>query len=603
MGVSMAAGMIESSSQARSWTARLRSVWRPVLLCDLLVVVLLASWAGSRLDLIVNHGLVGGNGDESHRLVIAYRLCHNFSANIYSYFFHHPWPPLPYILQGAAFRLQRGLGLSSDFGTAAVCTSTCAYVLAVALAYAALAVRFQRVAGWIAVILMLGLHQLTDLAITPMAESYCTLFLAWAFLLASLPGGSRRRAVLIGLALMLATQCRSEVIVLSVVFAAYCTCQYGRLGGAACLAIAVFPFLLKVIVNRATGYSGMTYLNLADFVQFESSWHANALKALGALQQYVNAEQAYGSLAGLLALAALCGSIGRRALGSHAGGGEPGLRARYFWLLVGAAGTLSASIVIAMSASFVLPFPRYFVVCHTLWTLPFSIAVSLPLVRLGQLYKERATLGQALRESPLRWLGGAVSLMCLVALAGSLFRGVECFGASSVSFYNEGAARVPQPILAAKEWLRENYRRGHVCYDSLNWWETFLFYHGLRNDAESTQCMSCDRPAGDWQEGPAAKPGERLVAALHRYVEAFRPELIVLAGPDYRRSREAIEKFCDRNEKASYLRPFLDERENGTLQMTASPYWKKGESLSVTLHPAFENEAVAIYRASYTVVR
>ena len=51
MSLSMAAGMIESSSQARSWTARLRSVWRPVLLCDLLVVVLLASWAGSRLDL------------------------------------------------------------------------------------------------------------------------------------------------------------------------------------------------------------------------------------------------------------------------------------------------------------------------------------------------------------------------------------------------------------------------------------------------------------------------------------------------------------------------------------------------------------------------
>lgn len=158
---------------------------------------------------------------------------------------------------GAAFRLQRGLGLSSDFGTAAVCTSTCAYVVAVALAYAALAVRFQRVAGWIAVILMLSLHQLTDLAITPMAESYCTLFLAWAFLLASLPGGSRRRAVLIGLALMLATQCRSEVIVLSVVFAAYCTCQYGRLGGAACLAIAVFPLIaLRNIASRVRERGG-----------------------------------------------------------------------------------------------------------------------------------------------------------------------------------------------------------------------------------------------------------------------------------------------------------------------------------------------------------
>lgn len=244
---------LASPKRSNSLPRWLASVWRPALVCDLLIVVLLASWAASRLDLIVNHGLVGGNGDESHRLVISYRLCHDFSRNIYSYFFHSTWPPLPYIIQGAAFHLQQGLGLSSDFGTVAICSSTCAYALAVALAYAALAVRFQRIAGLIAVILMLSLHQLTDLAITPMAESYCTLFLAWALLLAALPGGSRRRAVLVGLAIMLATQCRSETIVLSVVFAAYCFFQDGRLAGAVCLSIAAFPFLLKVIVNRATG--------------------------------------------------------------------------------------------------------------------------------------------------------------------------------------------------------------------------------------------------------------------------------------------------------------------------------------------------------------
>lgn len=603
MSVSRTAREIDSSLPGESWTARLRSAWRPGLLCDLLVVVLLACWAGSRLDLMVNHGLVGGNGDESHRLVISYRLCHNFFGSIYSYYFHNPWPPLPYVLQIAAYRLLQGLGLSADFGTVAVCSSTCAYVLAAALAYAALAIRFQRAAGLIAVILVLSLRDLTSLAVTPMAESYCTFFLASAFLLAAAPGVSRRRAVLIGLAVMLATQCRSEVIVLSVAFAAYCLDQYGRFAGAACLSLAVFPFLMKAMVNWATGFSGMSYFNLGDFYHFENSWHANALKALDALQQYLQGERAFGSLVAFLSLAAVCGAVGRRALGRRVTAGESVLRSTYFWLLVGAAGTLSAAILAAMAGSFVLPFPRYFVICHFLWTLPLAVVASLPLTRLGGLCQEREALVQALRRSPLRWLGGAVSLVCLVVLAGSLYRGAECFRATAVSLYQEQAARIPQPVLAAKDWLQANYRQGHVCFDSLIWWEGFLFYHSLRDDAESTQFMVYDRPPGDWLQELPSEPGENYVAAMHRYIEAFQPEVVVLAGPEYRRVLEGIERFADRNEKPSYLRPFLKEREGGTLEMTDSPYWKKDESLTVTLRPAFENEAVAIYRADYSVTR
>lgn len=601
MSVSMAAGIIEPSSQARSWTTRLCWALRPALLCDLLVVVLLASWAGSKLDLVVNHGLVGGNGDESHRLVISHRLCHNFSANIYSYFFHQPWPPLPYILQGTTFRLQQGLGLSIDFGTAAVCSSTCAYVLAIALAYAALAIRFQRVAGLIALVLALSLRVLTGLAITPMAESYCTCFLAWAFLLAAVPGAFRGRAILIGLAVMLATQCRSEVVVLSVVFAVYCLREHGRLASVACFSIAVFPFLLKAIVNLATGFTGMTYLNQQDFYNLKDNWHANALKAWDALQRHVHEEHAFVTLATLLFLAAVCGALGRRALGSRTGG-ESGFRSRYFWLLVGAAGTLTAFILMAMASGRIIPNPRFLVISHFLWTLPASVAASLPLARLGKLYQEREALGRALRKSPWRGLGSAVSVVCLVVLAGSLFQAVASFYASAVSFHKEDAARVPKPILAAKEWLHENYRHGHVCFDSLIWWETFLFYHSLRNDAESTQFMVYDRPPGDWLEGAPTERGECYVAAMHRYVEAFRPELIVLAGPGYRRFLEDVGKFVDWNEKASYLRPFLNEREDGTLQMMDSPYWKKSESLAVTLWPAFQNDAVAIYRAHYRVL-
>ncbi|HUY93184.1 MAG TPA: hypothetical protein VMV10_30930 [Pirellulales bacterium] len=593
----------DAESWRRAGARKCVSALRPVLLCDLLVVVLLAFWAGSRLDLIVNHGLVGGGGDESHRLVFSYRLCHDFSGHIYSYFFNCTWPALPYVLQTAVFRILQGLGLSADYGTVAISSSTCAYVFAVALAYAALSLRFQRVAGLVAAALLLSLHEATTLAVTSMAESYCMFFLAWAFLFAALPQASRRNAALAGLSLMLATQCRSETIVLSVVFGLYCLHQRGWLAGAACVSISIFPFVLKALVNRATGYSGMSYFNLANYARFENGWHANASKALEALRQYGEPELAFGSLAGFAILAALCGAVAYRTVKTRFAGSEPGFRLAYFALLVGAAGTLSVSILLAMTCSVVLPFPRYFVTCHFLWVLPFAVAVSAPLFRLSSLYGDRAAYWHGLRQSRLRWLRLAVSLACIVVTAGSLYRGTECFRTTAVSLYKEQGGRIPSPILSAKEWMQKNGKQEHVCFDSLIWWETFLFFHNMRFDAKSTQFMVYDYPPVDWHQGRQPERNEKFTAAMHRYIESYQPELIVLAGPEYRRALENIKMFYGFDEKASYLRPYLEEREGGELELKDSPYWKQDSSLTVTLCPAFENEAVAIYRASYSFRR
>ena len=601
MSVSMTAGDIESPARAKSWANRLRSTLRPAMLCDLLVVGLLVCWAGSRLDLIVHHGLVGGCGDESHRLILSHRLCHDFSANIYPYFFERPWPTLPYILQSALFRLQRGLGFSADYGTVAVVSSTCAYLLAVALAYAALSLRFQRVAGFIAVVMLFSLHEMTTLAITPMAESYSAFFLALAIFFAALPQASFRNAVLIGLAVMLATQCRSEMIALSIVFGLYCLHRSGWLAAAACFSTAVAPFALKVIVNRATGFSGMTYFNLAQFVHFENSWHANAMKALGALEYYGQLELASDRLAGFAVLVAICAAIACQTAGAPRS--RSGLRSGYFALLFGAAAALSVSIFLAMAGSMVLTFPRYFVTCHFLWVIPLAAVVSAPLARLGALFAERAERWQRLRQSRLCAVRLAISLACVVLMAGSLYRGAEHFSKIAVSLYKEQCAHIPPAVLSAKEWMRENYRQEHVCFDSLMWWETYLFFHNMRSDSLATQFMVYDQPPGDWNHGPQPERSENLVAATHRYIESIRPQIIVLAGPEFRQALEKIESFCQYDEKPSYLRPYLTERENGELELSNSPFWNPEAPLTVTLRPAFENEAVAIYRASYSSKR
>lgn len=600
MSVLRTVGELAMPAQEKTWTERLRAACSLSALCDWLVFAMLACWLGARLNLIVNHGLAGGGGDEGHRLVFSYRLYHDFSQYIYSYFFHNPWPPLPFIIQGAAFRIQQSLGFSADYGTAAVSTASCAYAFAVAMVYAAMSIRFQRLAGLLAAVLLLSMHDMSTLAATPMAESYCVFFLAFALLFCSFPKRSRLTAALIGLALMLAMLCRSEVIFLSVPFGIYCLYQHGRLAGAACLAIASFPFLLKAIVNRATGFSGMSYFNLADYYRFEGSFYANALQAFGALRNYAQAELAFGKLAGMMLLAAISGAIFYRALKARLVVKAPAFRSAYFWLLAGAAATLSACIVLAMAASFVLPFPRYFVICHFLGALPFAAAVSLPLARLGELFEERRTLGREFRSASWRWLGAAPALICAAGLAIGFYQGAQCFRATAVSLYKEQETHIPAPILAARQWLRKNCRQGRICYDSLLWWETFLFFDHLTHDSETPQFMVYDRPPGNWQEGIRPEAGEGNVAIMHRYIEVFRPEFIVLAGPEYRRALENIKTFADLNEKPSYLRPYLKECDGGVLEMTDAPYWDKSASLSVTLQPRFENETVAIYQAVYS---
>lgn len=599
MSVSRTAGEIGPLIQGDSWASRLRSALRRVSLCDLLVVALLGCWLGTRLDLVVNHGLVGGSGDESHRLVISYRLYQNFFAYIYTYFFYNPWPPLPYIIQGATFRIQQGLGLTADFGTAAVSSSVCAYVLAIAMTYAAIALRFTRLAGVFATVLLAALHEMTTLAVTPMAESYCAMFLALAFLLAAWPRTSRGNAAFIGLAAMLAAQCRSEMLVLGVAFGAYCFWRRGWLAGAACASIAVFPMLVKTIVNRATGFSGMSYFNLANYYRFEKTWNGNALKGLNALQNYAYGELPFGRLAACSLLAALSAAILYRLFKRRLFVDEQGFRSDYFWLLVGAAGTLPAAILLAMTAGFVLPFPRYFVICHFLLAPPLAVAAAVPLARLSELYRDRAELWKGYPRPIARWLAVPASLACVAVMAGCFYRGAENFRTDAVSQYQSQRDRIPQPILSARAWLRENCHHGNICFDSLLWWETFLFFHNLRSEGELPQFMIYDRPPGAWQEGLQAKPGELYVAITQRYVETFRPEIVVLAGPQYWGMLEGIEKFADLNEKPSYLRPFIEKRENGELEMKNVPYWKEETSLSVRLVPAFENEAVAIYRASY----
>jgi hypothetical protein len=560
-------------------------------------------WTIPRLFLILGGVADGGVGDESHRLVFALRLTTDFWDHIYAYFFWNPWPVGPFVIQGLAFKALSALGLAdqSDFIAVSLATSTVLLSLSALVLYHAVSAVSGRLAGVIAILLLAVSHSANLFGITAMAETYALFFVSLTLYFIATGRQTPVRVALGAVFLLLATLCRSEMVVLSGIFGVYLVFRRGWVSALGLVVVSTAAFAVKTAVNTLSGFSGMSYFTLKHFYRFEEGVLDNAGKAMTAARGWLSQEGAFSEIVVILAAFALAAFVLSTLRGKGVQPrGTPRLEARIA-LFASLFVAYTLFILMSMSFAFVLPWPRYFYFSQVLFIVPFACVVGAAASRMSE--TARAAFRDALRGGAGHARAGRLAYIVVAAavMAAVLWQTASVSASATASIYAEQKGRIPPELREARDWLVANVKDGEsVLIDALWFWETYLFLHLLNTGKTGPLFMVYDPPPGDWNRTRHQVPeGEKYAYIAHRYLAAFRPAYVVLTGAAWWQSLRTMQNFYDPNEKPSYLRPYMSESADGGGAILDSPYWLQNEPRQVVLTRVFANEKVAVYRTVF----
>jgi hypothetical protein len=567
--------VVPVATKALSWRAecasesvRRASVDVPAVL-SLILAAAFAAYAFANVHFGIRDG---GLGDDSHRLLIAYRLVGDLSST-WNLYLSQPWPPLPYILQVLTHRvLSLFIGVTDrQFIQSALFCSIIFYALHLVLVVGISRRLKASAAGLLYIVGSISAGSIVILAVSAMAEAPTLFFLASGGWLLTF----KRRAAVATAALMLlaASLCRSEVAVISLIVTVLVALRHGIASAAIFAAIALAAAGFKTLYALSIASDQMSYLNLSSFY-----WVGDTVKQrLGFLLDGFVATGSINSKLSHVAIVLMVVSgltLLMRVFGDREPSRSDSQRLQYA-SAVTVVGLITALFVMCLCALGKISWDvRYQLMPLSIiyWGLCLLIVMSSPSSTRKIAYR-RAEMALAI---PAFFVGVSGLLVSFTALE----------------------AVVPSSMRQARDFIVQNAGPDkRVIVDALMFWDTYPLVHAIVDaQAAGSACVYDTPPVGQTAGMKSAiERGESWKTVnLLGYVDQYDPKLLVMAGRDWRKYLDSIPRFMDNDERASYILPSItwrDEFVDGELSLT-----KIGSDSRFRLSLIFENRDVRLYR-------
>jgi hypothetical protein len=546
---------------------------RPVDLPYVLALLLVAGFAAYAFA-SVHFGIRdGGMGDDSHRLLIAYRLIPDLSPT-WTLFLDQPWPPLPYILQVLTHRALRiTVGISDrQFIQSAILCSITLYGLHLMVALEACRRLGSNLAGLFYVAGAISAGSVIILAVSAMAEAPAFFFLSLAALLLTFDrslaiGGA-------GLMFLAASLSRSEIAVFGLLTSLIVLFRYGVVRAVGFAAIALAAAGIKTIYTLVQSSGGMSYLNLGDFYWVGDSVQQRLGYLLDGLiaASRINIVLVY--LLILLVPALILKVHARRQnpkdhMTTEAHGGK-------FAIGVTTLGIASVTFITLLCA-----------LGKIAWDVRYEL-LPLSITYLGVCVLASGDGSVSRRQVGTGVAGVNLTMTVLVFLAGA-FGAVESLKALE--------AVVPIELRQARDVTVQNTSPNKLlAVDALKFWDTYPLVHAVIDAGAMNSACVYDFPQLLQTAGmqSAVTGGEsRKTINFLAYIDQYEPALLAAAGPEWRPYLDSITRFMDHEERSSYVLPSITWQNEVDGELSLS---KIGSNKRFRVTRIYENAKVRLYR-------
>jgi len=510
----------------------------------------------------------GGQGDDSARLLIAFRMRDDLSS-AWTMFLTQPWPPMPYILQvlaGRALHLVAGFSDRQFVQSALLCSVTL-FVLHLLVALVTCRRLGSTLAGLLYIVGMISAGSISLLAISAMAEAPAYFFLAVAALLLTMDSAVAVAAA--GLMFMAGSLCRSEIAVFGAFTAAILLFRHGWWRSFMFGAISVAAAAVKTLHTLLLPSGGMSYFDLRKFY-----WLGNnpgqrlhfLLSQMAAAQRIDTSDVTV--LALLVAVVLVQGFLVHRR--------EPGdtlatRRVRYA-LGVSLLGSATVAFLVGLCAFGIISWnSRYQLI-------PLSITF----------------FGLCLFAAGHDRRSGAWGMAVLGVATVALF-----FVGASGAFASFGVVEASVPVDLRQARMVIDRLAGPnnlLVVDALAFWDTYPLMHAEIDAGATRSACAYDMPPVVETAGmrAAIAQGHSLKTVdLLGYIDQYQPTILATAGPEWRAWLDSIPRFMDKQERASYILPSITWQSPSVGELKLD---KIGSGKRFLVTRIFQSPKVSLYR-------